>query len=370
MDIFDPEHPAYRRHNIGKAYRHATRPVEPSAHLYEPAPASRDPYAIASEPTVARLSSITSQPLDWVWPGWIPSGMLTILGGHVGDGKSTAVAGLVGALTTGRPLPDGTTVPPKNVLLLGLDDDPVRILRPRLIANRADPDRVFLIEPSTRARPDLRFESWWIRDIVEENEIDLVVLDPLADILRGADRFSEGDLRTKLEPFMDMISRAGMAVLGVVRLPRSASVRRPAHSLVGASAIPALARSVLMIAPEHDGDGSRRILQVVKSNTGQPPAPVALDVDPHGAVRWRGPVPEGIDERAADPRLAPSERRDAANYLQTILGEGPVPAVTALAEARKVGFSEMTIRRAKKDLGVRSARVGTTWSWSLPEEEG
>src|SRR5690606_100500 len=97
-----------------------------------------------------------------------------------------------------------------------------------------------------------------------------------------ADRFSEGDLRTRLEPFMSIVSRTGVAVLGVVRLPRSASVRRPAHSLVGASAIPALARSVLMIAPEHEPDGSRRILQVVKSNTGQPPSPVALDIDAHG----------------------------------------------------------------------------------------
>lgn len=351
----------------GRAYRH-----DPDHDTSPDEPSSVHPYAAAYEPTAVRLSAIASQPLQWVWPGWIPAGMLTVLGGHVGDGKSTLIAGLVGALTTGSPLPDGTTVPPKNVLILGLDDDPVRILRPRLVANRADPDRVFLIEPSTRARPDLRFESWWIRDIVEENEIDLVVLDPLADILRGADRFSEGDLRTRLEPFMSIVSRTGVAVLGVVRLPRSASVRRPAHSLVGASAIPALARSVLMIAPEHDGtsgpDSSRRILQVVKSNTAQPPAPVALDIDPGGVVRWLGPVPEGIDERAADPRLAPSERRDAVTYLQTVLADGPVPAVTIMSEARKVGFSEITIRRAKKDLRIRSYRVASAWSWSLPDD--
>jgi putative DNA primase/helicase len=370
VDIFDPAHPAYRNPTTGKAYRHTTNhhDVPPA----DPAPVQpyANPYAITNEPTIARLSAITSKPLEWVWPGWIPSGMLTILGGHVGDGKSTAVAGLVGALTTGAPLPDGTTVPPKNVLLLGLEDDPVRILGPRLVANRADPDRVFLIEPSTRNRPDVSLDAWWIRDIVEENEIDLVVLDPLADVLRGADRFSEGDLRTKLEPFMGNISRAGVAVLGVMRLPRSASIRRPAHSLVGATAIPAIARSVLMIAPEHDGTGSsRRLLQVVKSNAGQPPAPVALDIDAGGVVRWLGPVPEGIDERAADPRLAPSERRDAATYLQTILADGPVPAATIMSEARKVGFSEVTIRRAKKDLRIRSARVAAAWSWSLPDND-
>ena len=81
-------------------------------------------------PVAVRLTDIDAEALTWIWPGWIPAGVLTILGGYVGDGKSTAMAALVAALTSGAPLPDGTTVPPINVLILGVEDDPARVLRP------------------------------------------------------------------------------------------------------------------------------------------------------------------------------------------------------------------------------------------------
>jgi RecA-family ATPase len=86
--------------------------------------------------------------------------MLTILGGFGGDGKSTLMASLIAALTSGEPLPDGTVVDPLNVLILGHEDDPSRVLRPRLDANHADLDRIFLVDPASRTCQDLRADAW------------------------------------------------------------------------------------------------------------------------------------------------------------------------------------------------------------------
>ena len=44
--------------------------------------------ALASEPAVRlrRGDSVTLEPVRWLWPGFLPAGMLTILGGAPGCG--------------------------------------------------------------------------------------------------------------------------------------------------------------------------------------------------------------------------------------------------------------------------------------------
>src|SRR5690606_1167261 len=119
------------------------------------------------------------------------------------------------------------------------------------------------------------------------NDIGLVVIDPLGDVLRRSDRASEGEIRAELEPLMNVIDATGVAVVGVMRVGKHGSARRPAQGLVGSSAIPAIARSVIMIAPTTVPDTpNRAILQVVKSNAGRQPQPVALEIDSTGVVTW------------------------------------------------------------------------------------
>ncbi|HEV2072395.1 MAG TPA: AAA family ATPase [Thermomicrobiales bacterium] len=62
----------------------------------------------AAGASVVRMSDVASEPIDWLWERWIPTRMLTILGGYGGDGKSTVMASLIGAWTTGSALPDGS----------------------------------------------------------------------------------------------------------------------------------------------------------------------------------------------------------------------------------------------------------------------
>lgn len=81
----------------------------------------------------------------------------------------------------------------------------------------------------------------------------------------------------------------------------------------------------------------------------------------------------GIDElaeAAADPRLRKSERTEAADFLREFLRERPINAVYVLQQAKKLGFTEITIRRAKKDLGVTSFRdpqFPGFWMWRLSD---
>lgn len=340
---------------------------------------------VCPAPVATRLTDIPAEPLTWIWPGWIPAGVLTILGGHVGDGKSTVIAAIAAALTTGATLPEDFTPRASNVLILSAEDDPARVIRPRLEANNADLDRVFILNGgdtttnlvTSQRQLDLRRDAGHLRAIIEDHDIRLLVIDPLGSFLRHSDRASEGAIRAALQPLMAVVAGTGVAILGVMRVGKSGQGRQPAQRLVGSSAVPAIARSVIMIASAlgdgEDGAPDRAILQVVKTNYALAPHPVELRMAGNGAVQWLGPASVGIDElaeTASDRRLTHSERADAAAFLREYLAESSINAVQVLKQAKRLGFSEITIRRAKKDIGVvsyRDAVLRGFWMWRLPE---
>ena len=76
-----------------------------------------------------------------------------------------------------------------------------------------------------------------------------------------------------------------------------------------------------------------------------------------------------ILKEPADPeqRSALSEAKD---FLIEELAEGPMAAEQVRKDARATGVSERTLKRAKRNLGVRSEKEGDgSWIWVLPERE-
>src|SRR5204862_454034 len=80
-----------------------------------------------------------------------------------------------------------------------------------------------------------------------------------------------------------------------------------------------------------------------------------------GALRigWSGPSTHTAESLLAVPH--DNEDRGAVQegveVLRTLLEGGPRPAKTVKSEARRTGVSDVTLRRAKSLLGVRSVRT-------------
>src|SRR5712692_4785507 len=55
------------------------------------------------------LSEVETQYINWLWPGRIPLGKITILDGDPGMGKSLLAIDLAARVSTGQPMPDGTS---------------------------------------------------------------------------------------------------------------------------------------------------------------------------------------------------------------------------------------------------------------------
>ena len=80
------------------------------------------------------LDDVEPESVEWLWPGRIPLGKLTILDGDPDLGKSTIALDLAARVSTNGHMPDGTRGPVGDVLILSVEDGLEDTTVPRLIA--------------------------------------------------------------------------------------------------------------------------------------------------------------------------------------------------------------------------------------------
>jgi hypothetical protein len=62
-------------------------------------------------------------------------------------------------------------------------------------------------------------------------------------------------------------------------------------------------------------------------------------------------------------------KKNAMRFLEDLLKDGPVSVQTVIDAARQAGIAEMTLKRAKKQIGITSKKDSTYsggWLWELP----
>jgi hypothetical protein len=211
---------------------------------------------------VRPASSYKTVPVEWVWKGWIPKGMLCVLEGDPSLGKSTLCADIAMRLTTCTPFPGETEKPVcGSVLFLSAEDDPGRITVPRMRAAGADLDKVYFWD----FHPTFPEKLAQLEHIIEQLGIVLVVLDPfLAFLDDDIDSYKDQNIRQVLTPLSKMAERTGCAVLLIRHLNKSSAQVNKMYKGSGSIAVVAAARVCLyMLQDEDTGD---RILGQVKNN--------------------------------------------------------------------------------------------------------
>ena len=74
----------------------------------------------------------------------------------------------------------------------------------------------------------------------------------------------------------------------------------------------------------------------------------------------------------AASRSNKTAKREAREFLLERLETGPVNSADIIEEAKQEGIAVKTLRRAKKELGVKSRRQGGTngtWFWESPSKK-
>mgnify|MGYP001765287092 CR=1 FL=1 len=352
----------------------------------------RDTPAPKTKATLRRASDLTPVPITWLWPGWLASGKMHIIGGQPGAGKTTLAMAMAAIVSAGANWPDGRCSKRGNVIIWSGEDDPADTLLPRLAASGADASQVYFVENVLEDGKPRSFDpakdTEALRSaIVAAGGARLLVIDPIVSAVAG-DSHKNSETRRSLQPLADLAAEVGAALIGVTHFSKGTSGREPTERITGSIAFAALARVVMIAAKEadgEDGEAGRRILMRAKSNIGpdeggfayelrQEPMPGHPDIVASIAV-----IGETVKGTARD-MLAAAEAQpedngavgDAVEFLRDILSVAPQSVRELKAAAEAHGHSWRAIERAKKQLGVIAQKIDfkTGWKWLLPEDDG
>jgi len=96
---------------------------------------------------------------------------------------------------------------------------------------------------------------------------------------------------------------------------------------------------------------------------------LGVDIDAPFIV-WHPQYVEITANEAMAAAGSHTAKREAREFLHERLKAGPVRADELVEEAKQEGIAEKTLRRAKKELGVRSRKEHEGgWFWELPLRE-
>ena len=326
------------------------------------------PYAprkLARRPDLLTLASVEAQPVPWLWQPYLTYGMLNMLSGDPGAGKTYLALAFAAALTVGKIPYTGDPVAPLNVVYLSTENSPEFVLRARFDALEGDANRFHLLQGAvTGDGSKQRRESARLSDIalleeaVKQTKARLLVVDPIQSYLGGeVDMHRSNETRPILDGLALLAQRHKVCIL-ILRHFAKATTGSAINRGLGSIDLTGAARSEL-----HAGfRDQQRAMVHAKTNIGELGKSLGYDIRKDGSAAglflWTGETSITANDLAAGS-MADEERdavRDAVESLTEMLRGGPRLASDIMSEMREIGVSNSTLRRAKMKLGVQSRK--------------
>ncbi len=341
------------------------------------------------KPRVTKLSDVVAEQVEWVWPGRVPIGKLSMFSGDPGLGKSYVAIDMAARVTTGREWPDipGVSNPVGSVVLVSCEDGLADTIKPRLEAAGGDPSKVISLDGvdtigsdgKTISRPfNLSDDLAMLEQVLIDNpDTRLVIIDPVGAYGGKINTHVDSEVRAMLAPLGELAERYRVAVVMVAHLSKGKN-QNPLYKSMGSIAYVAASRAVWMFFKDQ-GDPLRRLILLGKLNISKEPMGLAYCITDKGVVWESGPVEMTAAEYVAqedekpERRKPPTEEDRAIELLRQSLEDGPIESAVVIADGKERGISKDAIKRARERIGVESKKVGNVWklhSPCVPGQEG
>ena len=316
------------------------------------------------------IASVQPREAEYLAEPYLPRGMITILAGHAGQGKTTLALWLASHVSNGDLMPGGK---PGNVYYFTTENDESIVLRPRLEAMDARLDRVMVMRSDARqltlTDPRL-FEMHKIFD----GKPDLIIFDPVQSYVgKKLDMNRTDDVRFMMDNLNKLLHATNAAVVLICHTKKAPMGfnGRPCELINGSSDFVNAARSVCFLGR----DPARPDVCVVaqeKNSLGLPGASLAFTIGEDGAVHWSDEECEltaaqilTYSDEKRRHAASPSERAQAT--LRDLLAKNEKMRSTDILEAcAKQGISRSAVYRARDELPIQKQRTGMGSFWSMP----
>lgn len=330
-------------------------------------------------PTLAEIAD-TLKPVSWLWPGWIPRGMLSLLGAYQGTGKSYFVLDLARTVIHGGPWPDGTLQDRiGNCIYVEAEAIP-QVTNERAQALGIDRHRLWMLMADNGEMLDLTQPRWQDRllDMATVVEPQLIIIDSLSSISSSGQNSVEDTTRLML--YLVALARhcdCGLLVLHHLRKPPGGQLSLPGmsvHDFRGSGHITAMSRTVMGLSVIQNGrqfslNGPRR-LDLVKSNLGPYPDGIGLKLE-GDSTSMRFVYGEPVAFEDAQESTADKCEQWLLDYLAE---HGPSKPNDILIAGKDSGFTRDTIYRTRKALQAMIANTEKNFRapgnrWRLRDDE-
>lgn len=313
----------------------------------------------------------------WAWKDWAPLGSLAIIAGEPGAGKGVWSSYLLANLTRGT-APGDLEGEPVNALWVGFEDSWEETVLPRVVAAGGAAERVYKL---TVVNPgqflDLVRDVAEVERVVKEHDIRVIAFEAIVDHL-AIDDHKNQEVRRALTPMVEMTRRRAMLALGTTHLNKGSGTYR--QRVAGSGGYLAVAR-VGWLVHQHPDEPDRVVLAHGKGNLGSTPTSLVFEIEgtevvnpasgevvPVGRVA-RKPYPDDsltVDAVLAGPRGDHGSREDeVADFLRSVLSEGPVSSADVYEAGKQRGFGDKLLKRHKDAAGVVVFQTREGWRWKL-----
>lgn len=327
-------------------------------------------------------ADIEPEHVEWLVDQSFPLGMLAVIGGQPGLGKSQISINLAAGVTTGNGLPgSGNFKNLGSVIILANEDDAARTIRPRLDAAGADISKVHIVEGVAREGADVdMFQlDLDITDLRERalqiGDVKLIIIDPPSAYLgTKVDSYKDSDVRRVLMPLGTLAQDTGAMILLIVHLNKRTDGGAQ-QRFSGSTAWTAAPRVGFMVA--EDPLTKQRFMLPVKNNIGDDRLGYQYHIKEklvqYGGqtfkssyIVWDQTTSRSVGELLTPPKATkPDAVGVAKDFLQDELANAPLPVDQIQAAAKAAGISWPSVLRAKRTMLITSEKVGNGWTWTL-----
>jgi hypothetical protein len=167
------------------------------------------------------LGDVKQQKVDWLWgsgiEGWYAKGMLSILGGVEGHGKSIRILDLFRRIASGDMTPDGLARFEKGTpIYLGFEDGVSQVQKARVnSANYSGKGIKTLRWEELTSAITIKDSAWVdaIANVINHFKAEIVAIDPLSSVMAGINDSKEIETREHLQKLSQVAQNTGCSFL-------------------------------------------------------------------------------------------------------------------------------------------------------------
>jgi hypothetical protein len=310
----------------------------------------------------------------WLWENRIARGKLTMLAGDSQLGKSQIPISIAASVTKIGKWPDCSKAPSGSVIILSAEDAINDTVVPRLEAAGADPARVHCLKCVMVEGKARSFNIQTNMDLIAQKvrqlgDAALLIIDPVTAYFGSEiDSHRITDVRAALMPLEQFAKEFDIAVLGITHPPKAPSTKA-LNFIAGSGAFTHAPRLTFMVIEDPETP-RRTLLLAVKNNLGPKAPGLGYTIAPRfvgpgivtSRIEWDG-LPVSITANEALEAWAEKKKAkatdEAEDFLRTNMTAGQSYSASDIQDkATHAGIAERTLRRARKNLGIKPSRNG------------